>query len=66
MRFFSPAFFKGLFVGKKLDVWYLKTVFGEIQDADGSGTLQMAELLHGLLKIRGDLASRSSVLTDGA
>ena len=24
-----------------------------LKDADGSGTLQMAELLHGLLKIRG-------------
>ena len=24
-----------------------------LEDADGSGTLQMAELLHGLLKIRG-------------
>ncbi|CAE7759562.1 CACNA1S, partial [Symbiodinium sp. CCMP2456] len=33
----------------------------EIIDADGSGTLQITELLHGLLKIRGDLSKSDAV-----
>ena len=33
----------------------------EIIDADGSGTLQLAELLHGLLKMRGDISKSDAV-----
>lgn len=33
----------------------------EVIDADGSGTLQMAELLHGLLKIRGEVNKSDTV-----
>ena len=33
----------------------------EIIDADGSGTLQLPELLHGLLKMRGDISKSDAV-----
>ena len=35
----------------------------EIIDADGSGTLQITELLHGLLKIRGEINKSDAVAT---
>lgn len=45
---------KNLLVGRRLGPGQF------VQDADGSGTLQMAELLHGLLKIRGEGAEERS------
>ena len=36
----------------------------EIIDADGSGTLQITELVQGLLKIRGDISKSSSTHID--
>ena len=35
----------------------------ESKDADGSGTLHVSELVHGLLKIRGDIKSHGCLET---
>ncbi|CAK9022526.1 L type [Durusdinium trenchii] len=44
-----------------LDLPHDRANLFEIIDADGSGTLQITELLHGLLKIRGDISKSDTI-----
>ena len=44
-------------------VEYMLVATMESKDADGSGTLHVSELVHGLLKIRGDIKSHGCLET---